>query len=96
VTTKPHAVSGRPADLARDARIALEAPPPEGLGLPTLKAEVGLREGYATAYGLLPPDLGEYAAVLAELLAVDRAARADGGSTVYWLPITGFATPEDS
>jgi cellulose biosynthesis protein BcsQ len=62
---------------ARDARIALEAPPPEGLGLPTLRAEVGLRESYATAYGLLPSDLGEYAAVLAELLAVNRPGGTD-------------------
>jgi chromosome partitioning protein len=55
---------------ARDARIALEAPPPEGLGMPAFKAEVHLRESYATAYGLVPPDLGEYRDVLAELLQV--------------------------
>jgi chromosome partitioning protein len=53
---------------ARDARTALEALPPEGLGLPTLKAEVRLAERYATAYGLVPPDLGEYCDVLDELL----------------------------
>jgi chromosome partitioning protein len=57
---------------ARDARLALEAPPPEGLGLPTLKAEVRLAERYATAYGLVPPDLGEYREVLAELLNDDQ------------------------
>jgi chromosome partitioning protein len=57
---------------ARDARIALEASPPEGLGVPTLKAEVHLRESYATAYGLIPPDLGEYRDVLAELLNTDQ------------------------
>ncbi len=57
---------------ARDARAALEAPPPDGLGLPTLKAEVHLRESYATAYGLIPPDLGEYRDVLAELLSTDQ------------------------
>lgn len=57
---------------ARDARSALEAPPPDGLGLPTLKAAVHLRESYATAYGLIPPDLGEYRDVLAELLSTDQ------------------------
>jgi chromosome partitioning protein len=57
---------------ARDARIALEALPPEGLGMPTLKTEVHLRESYATAYGLVPPDLGEYRDVLAELLNTDQ------------------------
>jgi chromosome partitioning protein len=57
---------------ARDARLALEAPPPEGLGLPTMQAEVHLRESYATAYGQTPADLAEYAAVLAELLDVDH------------------------
>jgi chromosome partitioning protein len=62
---------------SRDARVALEAQPPEGLGLPTMRAEVRLRESYATAYGLRPSDLGEYAAVLAELLAVDHPGGTD-------------------
>jgi chromosome partitioning protein len=53
---------------ARDARTVLEAPPPEGLALPVLKAEVRLAERYATAYGLVPSDLGEYRDVLEELL----------------------------
>lgn len=60
---------------ARDARIALAADPPEGLGVPTLAAEVRLREGYATAYGLAPADLGEYGDVLAELLADPSLAK---------------------
>lgn len=62
---------------ARDARIALEASPPEGLGMPALRAEVHLRESYATAYGLIPPDLGEYRDVLEELLAIHRLGSAD-------------------
>ena len=62
---------------ARGARIALGMPPPEGLGLPTLTAEVRMRESYATSYGLTPPDLGEYATVLAELRAADHPGGTD-------------------
>ncbi len=40
------------------------------LGLPVLEAEIPLREGYATAFGLTPEDLGEYEAALDELLGV--------------------------
>jgi chromosome partitioning protein len=57
---------------ARDARAVLEAQPPEGFGLPVLKAEIRLAERYATAYGLVPSDLGEYRTVLEELLT-DRS-----------------------
>ncbi len=57
---------------ARDARYALEAQPPDGLGLPTMQAEVRLRESYATAYGTAPADLAEYTGVLDELLAANH------------------------
>ena len=40
------------------------------LGLGVLEAEIPLREGYATAFGLSPEDLGEYEAALEELLGV--------------------------
>lgn len=40
------------------------------LGLAVLEAEIPLREGYATAFGLVPEDLGEYEAALDELLGV--------------------------
>lgn len=40
------------------------------LGLGVLEAEIPLREGYATAFGLVPEDLGEYQAALEELLGV--------------------------
>ncbi|MBO1438661.1 ParA family protein [Meiothermus sp. CFH 77666] len=36
--------------------------------LPVLEAEVPLREGYATSFGLNPAEVGEYEQVLAELL----------------------------
>lgn len=38
------------------------------LELPVLEAEVPLREGYATGFGLVPAEVGEYEGVLAELL----------------------------
>lgn len=42
------------------------------LGLSVLEAEIPLREGYATAFGLSPEDLGEYEAALDELLVKPR------------------------
>jgi chromosome partitioning protein len=59
---------------AREMRAFLAGPPPEGLGIPTLDAEVHLRESYSMAYGLAPADLGEYADVLEEL-ATDPALK---------------------
>lgn len=44
-----------------EARELLEA------DLPVMAAQIGLREAYATAFGSVPADLGEYEAVLAEL-----------------------------
>jgi len=47
-----------------EARSYLE----DDLGVPTMAAEIGLREAYALACGAVPADLGEYVAVLDELL----------------------------
>jgi chromosome partitioning protein len=42
-------------------------------GLPLLEQQVALRESYAASFGLVPVDLGEYQAVLAELAEVGVA-----------------------
>jgi chromosome partitioning protein len=47
---------------AREARALLEQN-----GVPTFATQIHLREAYATAYGLIPPDLGEYEELLLEL-----------------------------
>lgn len=52
----------------RSARAAREALLELGLGV--LEVEIPLREGYATAFGLAPENLGEYQAALEELLGV--------------------------
>jgi chromosome partitioning protein len=55
---------------AREARALLTAKE-----VPTFSAEIPLRETYATAYGLTPTDLAEYAGVLAELMQMQPSAR---------------------
>lgn len=58
-----------------EARQLLETPADGGgLGLPTMLAEVRLRESYALALGTVPDHLGDYDQVLAEL-TTDGAAR---------------------
>lgn len=47
----------------------------ERSGLPVCDAVVGLRESYVAAFGLVPGDLGDYQAVLAELSAVGVGRR---------------------
>lgn len=48
---------------ALDAREMLESS-----GLPVMAAQIGLREMYSAAFGTGPADLGEYTAVLGELM----------------------------
>lgn len=48
----------------------------EGLDLPVMAAQIGLREQYSQAFGTAPADLGEYAAVLAELTSTEAEVTA--------------------
>lgn len=50
------------------------------LGLAVLEAEIPLREGYATAFGLVPEDLGEYEAALEELLVKPQPQPGSAGT----------------
>jgi chromosome partitioning protein len=50
------------------------------LGLAVLEAEIPLREGYATAFGLSPEDLGEYEAALEELLVKPQPQPGSAGT----------------
>lgn len=55
---------------AREARALLNMKE-----VPTFSTEIPLRETYATAYGLTPTDLADYAEVLAELLRIQTNSR---------------------
>ena len=48
----------------------------EGLDLPVMATQIGLREQYSQAFGTAPADLGEYADVLAELTSTDAEVTA--------------------
>lgn len=50
------------------------------LGLAVLEAEIPLREGYATAFGLVPEDLGEHEAALEELLVKPQPQPGSAGT----------------
>ena len=55
---------------AREARALLNVKE-----VPTFSTEIPLRETYATAYGLTPTDLADYAEVLAELVRIQTHPR---------------------
>lgn len=48
----------------------------EGLDLPVMATQIGLREQYSQAFGTAPADLGEYADVLAELMSTEAEVTA--------------------